>query len=69
MEMTKNWITISKCAEQTGLTENAIRALKKKGHIRQYIDWTKAQNGRIFINIANFTRHYIENLPYRENQK
>jgi len=64
MNKTKTWITIKKCAELTGLTEEAIRALKKKGHIRETIDWVKSRNGRIFIHLENFTRHHIEDKPY-----
>jgi hypothetical protein len=64
MNKPKTLITIKKCAELTGLTEEAIRALKKKGHIRETIDWVKSRNGRIFIHLENFTRHHIENKPY-----
>ena len=42
-------ITIKKCAELYGISENAIRQLMKKGHWRIKIHFEKAPNGRIFI--------------------
>ena len=42
-------VTIKKCAELTGLTENAIRQYLKKGQWRKGIHWFKSENGRIFI--------------------
>ncbi|GLQ29669.1 hypothetical protein GCM10007876_01470 [Litoribrevibacter albus] len=45
------YITIQKCSELTGLSEESIRALKKKGYFRQDVHWVKAPNGRIFINV------------------
>lgn len=45
------WISIQKCAELYGITEEAIRALKKKGDWREQTHWVKAPNGRIFINV------------------
>ncbi|MEQ1531488.1 MAG: hypothetical protein ABL925_19405 [Methylococcales bacterium] len=44
-------VTIEKCAEVFGLSEEAIRQYKKKGQWREKIHWHKAPNGRIFINI------------------
>lgn len=46
-----NHVTIKKCSELTGLTEEAIRQLKKKGQWREEVHWTKGPNGRIFINL------------------
>lgn len=45
------WISISKCSEKLGVSEEAIRALKKKGYWREQTHWVKAPNGRIFINV------------------
>jgi hypothetical protein len=45
------YITIGKCSELYGLTEESIRALKKKGYWREQLHWVKAPNGRIFINV------------------
>jgi len=42
-------VTVKKCAELTGLSENAIRQYKKKGHWILGIHWFKSANGRIFI--------------------
>lgn len=42
-------VTIKKFSELTGLTEEAIRQLIKKGQWRKKIHWDKAPNGRIFI--------------------
>jgi hypothetical protein len=44
-------VTIEKCSQITGLTEEAIRQLKKKGQWREKIHWHKAPNGRIFIDL------------------
>lgn len=43
------FVTIKKCADLYGLTENAIRQLMKKGQWRQTIHYERAPNGRIFI--------------------
>lgn len=44
------WKTLDKFSEESGMTKESIRALKKKGAWREKIHWTKAANGRIFIN-------------------
>jgi|CXWL01.1.fsa_nt_gi predicted site-specific integrase-resolvase len=44
-------VTIKKCAQMTGLSENAIRQYLKKGQWRIGIHWFKSENGRIFINM------------------
>ncbi len=45
------WISIKKCSDSYGISEEAIRALKKKGYWREQTHWVKAPNGRIFINV------------------
>jgi hypothetical protein len=45
------WLTLDKFSEQSGMTKESIRALKKKGIWREKIHWAKAANGRIFINV------------------
>lgn len=49
--MSVKYYTISKCSEMYGISEEAIRALKKKGFWREDVHWVKAPNGRIFINV------------------
>lgn len=44
------WVTVKKCADMLGLSEEAIRALKKKGEWREKVHWVK-RNGRVFINL------------------
>lgn len=44
------WVTVDKCAELTGLTVNAINALRTRGKLRIDVHWVK-RNGRVFINI------------------
>ncbi len=51
MTLTNQFVTIEKCAELLGLTEEAIRQYKKKGQWRERVHWVKAPNGRIFIKI------------------
>lgn len=46
-----NWKTLNKVSEETGLTKEALRALKKKGKLREKLHWVKGPNGRIFFNI------------------
>lgn len=43
------WKTLQKFSEESGMTKESIRALKKKGVWRERIHWTK-KNGRIFVN-------------------
>jgi hypothetical protein len=43
------FVSIKKCAELYGITENAIRQLMKKGQWRHKVHFEKAPNGRIFI--------------------
>lgn len=49
-------VTVKKCAELTGWTENAIRALIKKGQLRLKVHYFRAPNGRIFIDLEAFNR-------------
>ena len=44
-------VTIKKCAELTGLSEEAIRQYKKKGQWQNGIHWFQSENGRIFIKL------------------
>lgn len=44
------WKTLDKFSQESGMTKESIRALKKKGEWREKIHWQKAPNGRIFIN-------------------
>ena len=50
------WLTLDKFSEQSGMTKESIRALKKKGIWREKIHWKKAENGRIFINVLGFEK-------------
>jgi hypothetical protein len=50
------WKTLDKFSQESGMTKESIRALKKKGIWREKIHWTKAENGRIFINIVAVER-------------
>jgi hypothetical protein len=49
---TGKYVTLKKCADLYGMTEEAIRQLIKKGKWRQHVQWIKAPNGRIFIKLA-----------------
>lgn len=46
------WKTLDQFSKESGMTKESIRALKKKGIWREKIHWTKAANGRIFINLV-----------------
>lgn len=50
------WKTISKIAQDSGLSEESLRSLKKKGYLREKLHWKKAPNGRIFINTIEFEK-------------
>jgi hypothetical protein len=43
------WQTLNKFSDQSGISKESIRALKKRGKWREKIHWQK-RNGRIFIN-------------------
>lgn len=51
-----NWVTVDKAAELTGLSKEAIRALKKKGQWREKIHWRKSPNGRILISLEGYNQ-------------
>jgi len=57
------WQTIERVAEDSGLSRESLRALKKRGVFREKIHWVKAPNGRIFLNI-----NAIENWITCSNQ-
>ncbi len=48
------YLTISKFSEESGYTEDAIRAKIKNGVWLQDIVWTKAPDGRVLIDIEGF---------------
>ena len=45
------WVTIKKYAEQSGYSEDAIRAKIKRGIWRIEKHWRKAPDNRILINV------------------
>lgn len=55
------WITLKKFSVDSGMSEESIRALKKKGTWREKIHWKKCNN-RIFINALEVER-WIETSP------
>ncbi len=57
-----NWVTLQKFSEESGMTKESIRALKKKGQWRQKIHWDKSPSGRIFINKVAVEK-WIQGLP------
>jgi len=54
VERIMKWKTLDKVAEESGLTKESLRALKKKGILRERIHWIKAPNGRIMLDVAAF---------------
>ena len=56
------WKTLEKFASESGMSKEAIRALKKKGQWREKIHWKKAPNGRTFINQLAIEQ-WIEGIP------
>lgn len=56
------WKTLDKFSQESGMSKESIRALKKKGVWRDTVHWTKAANGRIFINIVA-VEQWIEGKP------
>lgn len=44
------WVVIKVLAHQSGLTEDAIRAKKKKGVWVEGVHWRKAPDNRIWFN-------------------
>jgi hypothetical protein len=47
-----DWKTIEKISEETGLSAESLRALKKRGIFREKLHWVKAPNGRIFLSYS-----------------
>ncbi len=47
-----DWKTIDKISEETGLSSESLRALKKRGIFREKLHWVKAPNGRIFLSAS-----------------
>jgi hypothetical protein len=56
------WVTIKKCAEVSGYSEDAIRAKTKKGVWKYTVHFRKAPDGRILINLEEIER-WIESTP------
>ncbi len=46
-----NWKTIKKVSEESGMSLESLRALKKKGILRERVHWIKSPNGRVLINV------------------
>ena len=57
-----NWKTIQKVSEETGMSEESLRALKKKGSLREKIHWVKSPNGRILINVPAFEKWMVTGI-------
>jgi len=51
-----NWVTIKKCSEFYGYSEDAIRAKIKKGQWMIDQQFTKAPDGRILISIKEVNK-------------
>jgi hypothetical protein len=45
-----DWVRISKLAELTGYTVNAIRKKTRSGYWVEGVHWRKAPDGRLFFN-------------------
>jgi hypothetical protein len=54
-----HWKTIDKISSETGMTKESLRALKKKGQLREKLHWVKGPNGRIFFNISALEKWII----------
>jgi hypothetical protein len=57
-----NWKTIRKVSEETGMSEESLRALKKKGQLREKIHWIKSPNGRILLNIVALEKWLVSGV-------
>lgn len=55
-------VTIKKFCADSGMTENAVRALIKKGQWRLNTHFVKSPNGRVFIKIREAIR-WQEGIP------
>lgn len=51
-EVKANWVLISKVTEQTGYTDDAIRAKKKRGEWIEGRHWRKAPDNRVVFDIV-----------------
>ena len=50
------WVTIKKCANDTGYSEEAIRAKIKKSVWKYKVHFRKAPDGRIVINVEEIEK-------------
>ncbi|OMH28121.1 hypothetical protein [Motiliproteus sp. MSK22-1] len=58
------WKTLEKVSEESGLSKESLRALKKKGQLREKIHWVKSPNGRILLNIEAVEAWLIGQSPF-----
>lgn len=61
IEEIMKWQTLEKVSQNTGLSTESLRALKKRGVFREKIHWTKAPNGRIFLNTLEIENWIVGN--------
>jgi len=54
-----HWKTIDKTSQETGMSKESLRALKKKGKLREKLHWVKSPNGRIFFNLPALEKWII----------
>ena len=50
------WVTIKKCSELFGYTAKAVRLKQQRGVWKRDVQWTKAPDGRIFLNVKEIER-------------
>lgn len=55
-EINMIWKTLQKVSEESGMSQESLRALKKKGILLEKIHWVKTPNGRILINTKSFEK-------------
>lgn len=55
-EAKTNWVLISKVMEQTGYTDDAIRAKKKRGEWVEGRHWRKAPDNRVVFDLVAINR-------------
>jgi hypothetical protein len=53
------WKTLQKVSEESGMSQESLRALKKKGILLEKVHWIKSPNGRILINIQTFEQWLV----------
>ncbi len=51
VEKPREWVTIKKCAERTGISELGIRSRIKRGDWRDGTIWVKRE-GRVFLDMV-----------------